>query len=260
MRAIVTTSRKYSRRNGEIAEETAKRLNLPQVERGRESVTELKEKYDADFVLVARKNTLYLCGGEQGDIFFHPGMAHLRLKNLREGKGDRMTEAMDLTEGANVLDCTLGMGADAIVAASVTKVKVTALEINPLLAELMRFSLKNFPAENEKLKTAMENIEVITADYRDFLSVQDDNSFDVVYFDPMFRHPFTDSAAINPLRAAACSAPLSPFALAAAKRVAKERVVLKETSKSREFARLGFGETAGGKYSKIRYGIIRTHS
>ena len=38
------------------------------------------------------------------------------------------------------------------------------------------------------------------ADYEDFLREQADDSFDAVYFDPMFRHPFTESAGIHPLR------------------------------------------------------------
>ncbi|MGP1407976.1 MAG: class I SAM-dependent methyltransferase, partial [Selenomonas sp.] len=52
------------------------------------------------------------------------------------------------------------------------------------------------------------------------------------------------------------SAPVSLFAVAEACRVAKRRVVLKENSRSLEFARLGFSKIAGGKYSPVHYGVI----
>ena len=39
----------------------------------------------------------------------------------------------------------------------------------------------------------MDNITVINQDYLSFLKEQEDNSFDVIYFDPMFRHTLTDS-------------------------------------------------------------------
>ena len=42
-----------------------------------------------------------------------------------------------------------------------------------------------------------------------------------------------------------------------ARRVARQRIVLKENSRSREFARLGFSELAGGRYSHVHYGIMR---
>ena len=45
--------------------------------------------------------------------------------------------------------------------------------------------------------------------------------------------------------------------IAEARRVARHRIVLKESSKSREFARLGFPDMAGGRYSKVRYGVIK---
>ncbi|MBQ1913638.1 MAG: protein-L-IsoD(D-D) O-methyltransferase, partial [Selenomonadaceae bacterium] len=92
----------------------------------------------------------------------------------------------------------------------------------------------------------------------DFLREQPDKSFDVVYFDPMFRHPLMESENLNPLRAVADHRPVSLEAISEAKRVARHRVVLKENSRSLEFARLGFTKMAGGQYSKIRYGVYET--
>lgn len=61
-----------------------------------------------------------------------------------------------------------------------------------------------------------------------------------------------------PLRSLADPMPLSEEALREALRVSRGRVVLKETSKSTEFDRLGFQSTVGGKYSKVKYGILQS--
>lgn len=258
LRAIATTARKPTAQNEETAKTAAAKLGIPFVARKKESMAELMKNFAADFVLIAKNDLLYLAA-KDGELFFHPNMAHLRLKNIREGKGDRMAEAMKLAPGMTVLDCTMGLASDAIVANFVVGEtgSVTALEINPLVAETIGFSLKHFRGDNARLTAAAKRIRVVCADYAAFLKKQADDSFDVVYFDPMFRHAFTASSAMNPLRIFADHRPLDESAVKEAMRVAKKRVVMKETSGSDEFLRLGFTPVAsGGKYSKIRYGTI----
>ena len=102
----------------------------------------------------------------------------------------------------------------------------------------------------------MDNITVINQDYLSFLKEQEDNSFDVIYFDPMFRHALIDSKSLNPLRQLADMRAVSHEALNEAKRVAKYRIVFKENSRSLEFSRLGFTKICGGKYAPIHYGVI----
>ena len=46
--------------------------------------------------LSIKKKGLLTLVTPEAELFFHPNMAHLRLKNLRFGDGDRMAEAMDL--------------------------------------------------------------------------------------------------------------------------------------------------------------------
>ena len=84
-------------------------------------------------------------------------------------------------------------------------------------------------------------------DYLSYLKAQPDNSFDIVYFDPMFRHALLDSKNLSPLRQLADNDPVSLEAINEAKRVAKYRVVFKENSRSLEFARLGFEKICGVK-------------
>ena len=254
---IVTTARKFTDDAEILAVETAKKLNLKFVPREDFSLDALKKIYNAENILIAKKNSLNL-ETEEGELFFHPSTAHLRIKNLRQGKGDRLIDAAKLSAGMKILDCTLGLGSDAIVESFVVgdTGKVTALEINPVLAEVVRHGMKNFSADNEKILSAMRRVEVITANYFDFLKSAETDSFDVVYFDPMFRHAITKSSAINPLRPVANKNPVTVEAVQEACRVAKNFVVLKENSRSLEFERLGFKIAEGGKYSSISFGVI----
>jgi hypothetical protein len=256
--AIATTGRKWNRSSEKLAREMAERLNIPYAERGRTNIPELCQSYDAKFALVAKKGLLTLVTPE-AELFFHPNMAHLRLKNLRFGDGDRMAEAMDLKPGMDVLDCTLGFGADAIVASSVVgdSGSVTGLESQPLIEAVVGYGLANYTNDTDTVIAAMRRVKTVCTEAYEYLKAQPDNSVDVIYFDPMFRHPFAESKNIAPLRPVANKNPLKLETIAEARRVARQRVVLKESSKSREFARLGFTERAGGRYSKVQYGVMR---
>ena len=255
-KAIVTTGHKVKDASVKLAMETAERLGLSFVRRGNASLEELKERQAADFVLVAKKGGLRLETPE-GELFFHPNMAQLRVKNLRLGKPDHMVEAMGLQPGMRVLDCTLGLGADAIVASFAVGDggSVTGLEASPLIAAVVGYGLAHFVAENYPIQEAMRRIQTVQTDYLAYLKAQPDASVDVVYFDPMFRHPLRESVQLAPLRTSADHRPVSLGAMEEAKRVARQRVVLKENSRSLEFARLGFAKIAGGKYSHVHYGI-----
>ena len=255
--AVCTTGRRFKQESAKLARETAQRLNIPYVPRGRESMEELRERYGVPWILVAKKGRLVL-DTPGGELFFHPNMAHLRLKNLRMGEGDHMVSAMGLREGMSVLDCTLGLGADAIVASYAVGPggAVTGVEINPFVAEVIGYGLAHVLGDNYDMHEAMRRIRVCRGDYMDFLREQPADSYDVVYFDPMFRHPLLESENLNPLRSLADHRPVSGEAVREALRVARRRVVLKENSRSLEFARLGFAKMAGGQYSRIRYGIL----
>ena len=253
---IVTTGAKMESANVLLAEDMARRLSACYVERGRDSLTSLRRKYHVAYILIVRHGELFLAMPE-GEFFFHPSMAHVRVKNLRQGRPDHFVEAVGLRAGMSVLDCTLGLGADAIVASYVTGAEgnVRALESRPLIAEIVSFGLSH-PRETGPMGEAMRRIRVIAADYGDFLYRQPDKSADVVYFDPMFRQPLWDSVGLRPLRSLADGRPLEKEVLQEACRVARQRVVMKESHNSGEFARLGFSLFAGGKYSRIRYGIM----
>lgn len=212
------------------------------------------------------------CCLETGDtpLRFHPSMALLRVMQIHRGEGDRFLKAVALQAGDVFLDATLGLGTDALVAASQvgTLGKVIGIEHSPILAALVKDGLKtlaqgNYPPvqnpDKEKawqaLAEAAQRIEVQWGDHLELLTGYPTFA-DVVYFDPMFRHTREKSASIRPLHEVANSGSLQDETVAEACRVAKRRVVLKERKASREFGRLGFEIQEGGNYSHVDYGII----
>ena len=254
---VVTVGHKAKPEHFALAREMAAKLKAPFAERGNTSLDALREQYGVSCVMVAKERLVV--DTPDGELYFHPGMAHLRLKNLRRGESDHLLRALGLSAGMRVLDCTLGMGADAIVESygAGDTGEVVAIEKNPVVAALIAHGLQTAEGEHPTTVAAMRRVRVVCADALEFLRGQPDRSFDAVYFDPMFRHPFTESAGIHPLRLLADPRPVSAEAVREARRVARRRVVLKESSKSGEFARLGFVEFEGGKYSNVRYGVMR---
>ena len=251
---IVTTSRKPKADSEILAQTFAEKLNLKFVPRADFNLETLKENYNVENILLIRNNFPVIVTRD-GELFFHPNTAHLRIKNLRLGLCDRLIDAAKIQRGDKILDCTLGLGSDSIVESFVAG-SVTALEINPVIAEVVRYGLKNFYDDTPPVIEAMRNVEVITADYIDYLRNCADNSFDVVYFDPMFRHAINKSSGINPIRPLADNRPLEIDSVREACRVARRCVVMKENSRSNEFERLGFKIAEGGKYSSISFGVI----
>ena len=254
---IVTTARKPKGDSENLALKFAENLNLKFVPRGDFSLETLKEIYRVENILLIRKNFPVIVTND-GELFFHPNTAHLRIKNLRQGEGDRLIDAAKIKSGDKILDCTLGLGSDSIVESFAVGIegKVTALEINPVLAEIVRYGMKNFSDDTPPVISAMRRVEVVTANYVDYLKNCAENSFDVVYFDPMFRHAINKSSGINPIRPLADNRPLEIDSVKEACRIARRCVVMKENSRSGEFARLGFKIAAGGKYSSISFGVI----
>ena len=254
---IVTTVRKADSVIENLAAEISARLGGQFVQREDFSFDTLKKVHGVENILLVKKNSLSVVTAD-GELFFHPNTAHLRIKNLRAGDGDRLVDALKIFGGEKILDCTLGLGSDAIVESFVTGStgKVVALEINSLVAEIVRHGMKNFSDDSPHILEAMRRVEVVNVAAENFLPTCAENSFDVVYFDPMFRRPVEKSSGLQPLRPLADNRPLTPEIVREACRVAKFRVVIKEHAGSTEFARLGFKIVDGGKYSSIKFGVI----
>lgn len=258
IRVVVTTALNYSKSLRREAEIISQHLNVPFVKRSDRGLQDIKKEFKAEHLLVVGRGKISL-STEDKEFFFHQGMAKLRINEICNGKTDQMIKAMDIKPGDTILDCTLGLGTDALVASYVTgpEGKITALEGSPWIAYIVKDGLQKYKnTKNIKMQQAAKNIEVISENHLDFLLSAADSSYDIVYFDPMFRRPMTKPCAMNTMRAFTNSSPLKVEAISQAVRVARKRVVIKESRDSGEFERLGIKNVQGGKYSQVAYGII----
>ena len=257
MEFIITTITKVNTDLIYQAQALAQKLNKKFVTRNNLSLERLKQDNNVDNILIFTKDGLK-AHTSQGDLFFHLNMAQLRILNLNRNQKDHMVEAMDLKPKMSVLDCTLGLGTDATVASYIVgeNGKVVGLESATLIYLITKYGLANFNHDNIAINHSLRRIESFNLHYLDYLKAQGDNSFDIVYFDPMFRKPIQDSANFKPMRAIANMEQLPSEALVEALRVAKKRVVIKETKDSMEFKRLNISQIYGGKYSSVSYGVI----
>lgn len=191
-------------------------------------------------------------------LFFHPGMAMIRIKRLMRGDNDVMVDVCSLQPGDSFLDCTLGFAGDSLVASYIVgnTGKVVGLESEPLIAAIVGEGLRTYPAST-KIQEAMKRICVLQRNHLTFLRQCENNSFDIVYFDPMFFTPIENAEAISPLRPFANATSLSLETIEEAKRVARRRVVMKNHSESHDFAKLGFRLVPMKRERSFTYGIIQ---
>ena len=252
---VVTTSREADYRQKEIAQELARRLGLTFFPRKEVS---LQEFFNYNHGLIIVQAEKLILKTQQGELFFHPNMAKLRINNLCQGHPDHLIQALNLQQGDSLLDCTLGLASDAITASFWLGEKghVVGLEVVPLIYEITSYGLANCSLPYKKSEEALRRIRVINTHHLDYLKKLPDKSFDAVYFDPMFDKSILGSCAMVNLRQIAYTGSISEQNLQEAKRVARKRVVMKSRKGSKELERLGFINKAGGNYSNIEYGYF----
>lgn len=108
--------------------------------------------------------------------YWHPGMAHLRLKRSKDPLVDIIGGKGDI----RVLDCTLGMGHDSLVL-SAAGFHVTAIE---QCAPLLFFTNQGMVRYREDLA---RRTTFIHGKFENHLRELPENSFHSVYLDPMFQ-------------------------------------------------------------------------
>jgi len=240
VRLAVTTSLRPSPAEEAEARAAAARHRLPFVARGRRATSEALREAGADALLVLSERGALLVA-EGTERRWSAGMGFLRAKRLVAGGAadptarDPFLDAADLREGDLVLDCTVGLGADALVAATAVGAsgRVVGLEASPALAAWVAEGLRRLDHH------AAGRIEIRAADHALALAAMPDRSFDVVLFDPMFRHARAEPADFDVVRRLADPRPLSAEALARARRVARRSVVVKDGAPGWDLARLG---------------------
>jgi len=241
VRLAVTTPLRPSPAEEAAARAAAERHRLPYAPRGRRAAAEVAREAGADALLVLspRASVLAVEGEERR---WSAGMGALRAKRLRRGDADVEPTARDpfldaagLRDGDLVLDCTVGLGADALVAAEAVgpRGRVVGIEASPALAAWVAEGLRRLPDE------AARRIEIRSGGHAEVLADLPDRSFDVVLFDPMFRHARSEPPGFDLVRRLADPRPLSPDALARARRVARRWVLVKDGAPGWDLARLG---------------------
>lgn len=244
------------------ARQLADHLHAPYFPRRTLTAARLFAETDASRLLLVERERLRLCDAATGaSYFFHPNLMLVRGLNLKRGARDVFADATELKSGDTILDCTVGFAAEATLAAWLTGEtgRVVGLESVPELAVVTREGLQTFPLQTRDLETAMRRIQIVTADYRDYLAACASNAFDVVYFDPFFdeRLPGSENS-VSPLHVFGNPAPLDVSAVREARRVAKQRVVIKHPKDKPlppEILSLTTAVAAGRK-SKVEYAVL----
>lgn len=249
----VTTNGKCAEPIAQAAREAARAWGLPYVERRRKApLWPLLEKVaDAFLVFSTEGVTLW---DKEGSLHFQLGIAHLRVKRLDAGiQEDTLVRLAAFAPGESVLDCTLGLAQDALVAARAVgpEGRVVGLEKSLALFAVVSEGLRAHEHGPRSCR-----IEALHADAADFLAAQPAGAFDCVLFDPMFERPGRSQPSFEVLRRFADHASLTPEVLAQARRVARRVVVVKGAKHSRALERLGLTPEPGSRYSPFAWAKV----
>ncbi|WDH77215.1 class I SAM-dependent methyltransferase [Exiguobacterium marinum] len=258
---IVTTCLRPTDEVLSRAHRYAAEYKLKFVDRRKHSIDELKKRHHQDVLVFDKRRVEYTPLHSTEPFFFHPSSSVFRVKQLSRGGTDPLIDALQATPGDRMLDCTLGLGSDSIVMSHAvgTTGKVVGIESQFITAQLVREGMAVWVEKDEHVTEAMRRIEVVHANSLDYLKTCAENSFDCIYFDPMFEKTISESVHLNPLRSIADTSPLTQELIAEAKRVAKKRIVLKAHFESDTFERYGFTHIKR-KTSKFHYGYIDLES
>lgn len=254
---IITTGDQPAQATADRARTLAAKTGVRYLPRNRTSLPKLSLQSDDGDILIVLEGGARLYRHDGEDMHFHPSMSFVRAKRVLRGEPDPMLEAAKLLPGDTVVDCTAGLGADSAIFSLGTGAEgqVLALEQSLQLWSLLHEGFANYVSGVKEYDEALRRIKLLRSDHLQALKDLPDKSADVVYFDPMFRDPVSESSAISPLRAFANNSSLSQEAVREACRVARKVVVLKEKKDSGEFERLGFTPCLRSQ-AKIVYGVI----
>lgn len=254
---IVTTAGRTNEEMTTYAKEVAEELQCSFVVRNDISISNLHKQFEQDVLVVGKNRLAIYPKGTEESFFFHPNSAMFRVKRLMRGEHDPFVQAAKLEKGMTVLDCTLGMASDSIVASYIVgkEGSVTGLEGNRYMAYIMNKGLKQWCAGIPEIDEAMRRIRVKETEHFDFLKNCEDDSYDVVYLDPMFEETIIESDGIRGLKHFALYNNITDETIDEAKRVARKCVVLKDHFRSSRFEKHNF-HVCKRKSAKFHFGVI----
>lgn len=254
MKTIVTTAYRPNQKTDELAAQVASDLGIHFVLRRKRSIERIQSDEQADVLVAAKERLEFYPLGKAEPFFFHPNSAAFRTKRPLEQ--DPLIEVSGLADGDCLIDCTLGMASDAIVASQKVGAygQVIGCEAHPTLAYVVAKGLQEYESMPH-LTEAMKRIQVVGMDAVEFLKTREDNSVDVVYMDPMFTEEISESSNFLPLRGTAKAGQLTEEWVVQAVRVARKAVVLKAHFRSTDFEQYGFIRRVRPN-TKFHYGVI----
>jgi 16S rRNA (guanine1516-N2)-methyltransferase len=242
----------------ERARGLADNYHLPYESRGSRTLADLRRFLAAEGVLVVGREGLRYAAAE-ATLTFHPGMAKVRLHNVRSGRGEPLLAAMDVRPTDKVLDCTLGLAGDALVVASAlgNEGSVEGLEVVLPIYLVVADGLARYGATAGPFSSAARRIGPRWAEASAFLADCAPGDYDVIYLDPFFERPVAGSCAIAPLRTLGAHdrRPLGAAALRATE-VARRCVVVKGSHASRLFEELPVQRVVAGRHSNVAYAVL----
>ena len=244
---IITTSLRENEALIAHAQELALELGADYQPRRKLSLAKCLERFGAFYLLY--KDRLSFVNADGSELSFHPDTAVLRIK----APHDALVNLLG-SSSKSILDTTMGLASDSLVMAAAGN-KVTALESQEVIFQVVSRGLATYQTDDKQLEKAMRSIKTIKSDSLSFLKSQADHSFDIVYVDPMFSETIKESENLQAIKPLANGSRLTEEWLNEAKRVAREKIIIKAHFRDTVFEELGF-ERQIRPNQKLHYGVM----
>ena len=244
---IVTTSVKTTLELNDKAQKLADELNLKYIKRNKSTIKQLLGITKG--VIVVYKNKLSYVENNS-EFFFHLDTTALKIKN---SDNEPLVEIIG-KEKQSILDCTMGLAGDSILL-SYYGHTVTSIEKNKIIHLITSNGLENYISPNEKINKAMRKITTYNYDCIDYLKKAPDNTFDIIYFDPMFSHNIRESENLSGITPLADKNFRYKEFIKEASRVGKDKIIIKAHFRDNIFEKYNFTRIIR-KNTKFHFGFL----
>lgn len=244
---IITTSLRENEELIARAQALALDLGADYQSRRKLSLAKCLERFGPFYLLY--KDRLSFINADASELTFHPDTAALRIKAPHDALVSLLGKSPK-----TILDATMGLASDSLVMAAVGN-QVTALESQDVIFQVVSRGLTSYQTDDKQLEKAMRSIKTIKSDSLSFLKAQADNSFDIIYADPMFSETIKESENLEAIKPLANGSRLTEEWLNEAKRVAREKIIIKAHFRDTVFEELGF-ERQVRPNQKLHYGVL----
>lgn len=244
---IITTSLRENEALIARAQELAYELGVDYQPRRKLSLAKCLERFGAFYLLY--KDRLSFVNANGSELSFHPDTAVLRIKAPHDALISLLGQSPK-----SILDTTMGLASDSLVMTAVGN-RVTALESQGVIFQVVSRGLATYQTDDKRLEKAMRSIKAVKSDSLTFLKSQADHSFDIIYADPMFSETIKESENLHAIKPLANGSRLTREWLDEAKRVGRERIIIKAHFRDPVFEELGF-ERQVRPNQKLHYGVM----